>query len=74
MRINKTVIPKKNPRNLKSLLSSTMEKKSEVFRFPADLVTFTKEILNPLSAKPHKMVKHTQIIRRQVADELFKCV
>ena len=24
--------------------------------------------------KPHKMVKHTQTIRRQIADELFECV
>ena len=30
--------------------------------------------LNPLSANPPKMVKHTQTIRRQFADELFECV
>ena len=24
--------------------------------------------------EPHKMVKHTQKIRRQIADELFECV
>ena len=33
-------------------------------------------LLNPLSANPkqNKMVKHTQTIRRQFADELFECV
>ena len=30
--------------------------------------------LNPLTANPTKMVKHTQTIRRQLADELFECV
>ena len=32
--------------------------------------------LMPLTFKrqPHKMVKHTQTIRRQFADELFRCV
>ena len=74
MRINKTVIPKKNPTKSEITAFFNDGKKSEAFQFPADLVTFTKEILNPLSAKPHKMVKHTQIIRRQVADELFECV
>ena len=29
---------------------------------------------NPLSANFTKMVKHTQTIRRQIADELFECV
>ena len=46
-------------------------------KFPADLVTFTEETVNPLSANPHKMVKHTQILRRLLstgADELFECV
>ena len=28
-------------------------------------------VFNPLSANPPKMAKHTQIIRRQFADELF---
>ena len=30
--------------------------------------------LNPLSAKPDKMVKQTQTIRRLTANELFQCV
>ena len=30
--------------------------------------------LNPLSANPTKMVKHTQTILQQFADELFECV
>ena len=29
---------------------------------------------NPLSTNPTKMVKHTQTISRQIADELLKCV
>ena len=28
----------------------------------------------PFKRQPHKMVKHTQTIRRQFADELFECV
>ena len=30
--------------------------------------------INPLSANPEKMVKHTQTNRRQFADDLFECV
>ena len=30
--------------------------------------------IQPIQRKPHKMVKHTQTIRRQFADELFECV
>ena len=30
--------------------------------------------LYPYKRQPHKMVKHTQTIRRQFADELFECV
>ena len=30
--------------------------------------------LNPLSANFTKMVKHTQTVRRQIADKLFECV
>ena len=30
--------------------------------------------INPLSANPQKMVKHTQTIRRQFADELLEWV
>ena len=30
--------------------------------------------LQPFKRQPHKMVKHTQTIRRQFADELFECV
>ena len=30
--------------------------------------------INPLGANPHKMIKHTQTICRQFADELFECV
>ena len=36
-------------------------------------VLFPKEI-KPLRANSHKMLKHTQIIRRQFPDELFECV
>ena len=32
------------------------------------------DIFNPLSANPHKMIKHTKTIRRQIADEMFECV
>ena len=28
----------------------------------------------PFKRQPYKMVKHTQTIRRQAADELFECV
>ena len=28
----------------------------------------------PFKRQPHKMVKDTQTIRRQIADELFECV
>ena len=28
----------------------------------------------PLKHQPHKMVKHTQTIRRKFTDELFDCV
>ena len=28
----------------------------------------------PFKRQFHKMVKHTQTIRRQIADELFECV
>ena len=31
-------------------------------------------VFNRLSANFTKMVKHTQTIRRQIADELFECV
>ena len=30
--------------------------------------------INPFKRQPHKIVKYTQIIRRQFADELFECV
>ena len=30
--------------------------------------------LQPFKRQPRKMVKHTQTIRRQFADELFECV
>ena len=32
------------------------------------------DVVNTLSANPTKMVKHTQTIRRQIAEELFECV
>ena len=28
----------------------------------------------PFKRQSHKMVRHTQTIRRQIADELFECV
>ena len=28
----------------------------------------------PIKHEPHKMVKHTQAIRRKIPDELFECV
>ena len=31
-------------------------------------------VINTFKQQPHKMVKHTQTIRRQFADELFECV
>ena len=34
----------------------------------------SKIYLNPLSANITKFFKHTQTIRRQIADELFECV
>ena len=33
-----------------------------------------KTILLPFKRQSHKMAKHTQKIRRQIADELFECV
>ena len=40
------------------------------------LVKVIKVKINCLTFKrqPHKMVKHTQVIRRNSADELFECV
>ena len=32
------------------------------------------ELFYPFKCQPHKMVKHTQTIRRQFADKLFECV
>ena len=34
----------------------------------------SKASVNPFKHQSHKMVKHTQTIRRQSADELFECV
>ena len=36
--------------------------------------SFKDEKLYPFKRQPHKMFKHTQKIRRQIADELFECV
>ena len=33
-----------------------------------------KKASYPFKRQSHKMVKHTQTIRRQIADELFECV
>ena len=33
-----------------------------------------KTYLSPFKRQSHKMVKHTQTIRRQIADEFFECV
>ena len=32
------------------------------------------EISLPFKRQSHKMVKHTQTVRRQIADELFECI
>ena len=31
-------------------------------------------VRQPFQHQPHKVVKHTQTIRRQIANELFECV
>ena len=31
-------------------------------------------ILKVFKSQSHKMIKHTQTIRREIADELFECV
>ena len=56
------------PKEIKEKLSTKEFKKRH--RAPLCFsVTF-----NPLRANPHKMVKNTQTIRQQFADELFECV
>ena len=35
---------------------------------------FFAKVVNVCKCQSHKMVKHTQTIRRQIADELFECV
>ena len=43
-------------------------------------LSFSRNSLNveylplTLEHQPHKMIKHTQTIRRQFADELFECI
>ena len=39
-----------------------------------ELLVTTHFQLYPFKRQSHKMAKHTQIIRRQIADELFDCV
>ena len=39
-----------------------------------ELLVTTHFQLHPFKRQSHKMGKHTQIIRRQIADELFDCV
>ena len=46
----------------------------ELFESCAILNVYKLNLLNPLSANPEKMVKHTQTNRRQFADDLFECV
>ena len=36
--------------------------------------TVSTPVFNPFKRQPHKMVKHSQTIRRQIADELFECL
>ena len=35
---------------------------------------YLKLAIEPFKRQSHKTVKHTQTIRRQIADELFECV
>ena len=42
-------------------------------KMPTDAIS-NKLILKFFKCQSHKMVKHTQTIRRQFADELFECV
>ena len=37
-------------------------------------ITAVANFFEPFKRQPHEMVKHTQTIRRQIADELFECV
>ena len=39
-----------------------------------DSTSFNKKIFQLFKCQPNKMVKHTQTIRRQFADEFFECV
>ena len=39
-----------------------------------ELKTIHELTPNPFKCQPYKMVKHTQTIRRQIADEMFECV
>ena len=34
----------------------------------------TAKVAYPFKRQTHKMVKQTQTVRRQIADELFECV
>ena len=41
----------------------------------SDRISWTKKyLINPFKCQSHKMVKLTQTIPRQIADELFECV
>ena len=40
----------------------------------AMIVSWYSEKSQPFKRQPHKMAKHTQTIRRLLADELFECV
>ena len=37
-------------------------------------ITAMVNLFEPFKYQPHEMVKHTQTIRRQFADEVFECV
>ena len=47
---------------------------SRMYKKDKKLYEILLRSFNPLSANSHKMVKHTQTIRRQIAGELFECV
>ena len=57
------------------LTNSSPARYSEVEVFNKRKSTFYRLIIyKQFKGQPHKMVKHTQIFRRQNADELFECV
>ena len=65
-------IQTRKPCRISNCMNETISCKNiKIFEFQKIKVTCVNAIL-PLKCQPHKMGKHSQTIRRQFADELFK--